>query len=296
MSNARRWTTRVTGARPAGTPASTRATGGCAATTQSCACSSTTRSPSAWTTGGDSGAVFFSAHQETIFSFQVPRLGPASLHRQPGRCWRFGVRPDVHTKSRTGREALKRPAAMGRVALDRFEVRVQDHDEPAVVRAERRLDRWVASQMLRCPTTSATSRSSKDWTGGLRSCPVLLLTQFATTAGVTMESESPTPDPAPAPLSTPSPTTARARRAGGRATEAGMAFQAGVTAWLAAHLVAGMPVGSRFGLSPTARIRSLRCETGEDLYRLVRHVMIHEIGHHFGFSDADMEFLESQAG
>ena len=38
------------------------------------------------------------------------------------------------------------------------------------------------------------------------------------------------------------------------------------------------------------------CETGEDLYRLVRHVMIHEIGHHFGFSDADMEFLESQAG
>jgi predicted Zn-dependent protease with MMP-like domain len=37
------------------------------------------------------------------------------------------------------------------------------------------------------------------------------------------------------------------------------------------------------------------CETGEDLYTLVRHVMIHEIGHHFGFSDDDMDYLESQA-
>lgn len=35
------------------------------------------------------------------------------------------------------------------------------------------------------------------------------------------------------------------------------------------------------------------CETGEDLAHLVRHVMIHEIGHHFGFSDEDMERLES---
>lgn len=34
------------------------------------------------------------------------------------------------------------------------------------------------------------------------------------------------------------------------------------------------------------------CETGEDLQALVRHVMIHEIGHHFGFSDDDMEALE----
>ncbi|MCW5752203.1 MAG: metallopeptidase family protein [Alphaproteobacteria bacterium] len=34
------------------------------------------------------------------------------------------------------------------------------------------------------------------------------------------------------------------------------------------------------------------CETGEDLKALVRHVMIHEIGHHFGFSDEDMEALE----
>ena len=34
------------------------------------------------------------------------------------------------------------------------------------------------------------------------------------------------------------------------------------------------------------------CETGEELGHLVRHVLIHEIGHHFGFSDADMEGLE----
>ena len=38
------------------------------------------------------------------------------------------------------------------------------------------------------------------------------------------------------------------------------------------------------------------CESGEDLAHLVRHVLIHEIGHHFGLSDADMEALEAQAG
>jgi len=37
------------------------------------------------------------------------------------------------------------------------------------------------------------------------------------------------------------------------------------------------------------------CETGENLVHLVRHVLIHEIGHHFGFSDADMEALEARA-
>jgi predicted Zn-dependent protease with MMP-like domain len=34
------------------------------------------------------------------------------------------------------------------------------------------------------------------------------------------------------------------------------------------------------------------CDSGEDLFALVRHVLIHEIGHHFGFSDADMERIE----
>jgi predicted Zn-dependent protease with MMP-like domain len=36
------------------------------------------------------------------------------------------------------------------------------------------------------------------------------------------------------------------------------------------------------------------CETGEDLEHVVRHVLIHEIGHHFGFSDADMERIEHE--
>ena len=36
------------------------------------------------------------------------------------------------------------------------------------------------------------------------------------------------------------------------------------------------------------------CESGEDLGDIVRHVLIHEIGHHFGFSDADMERIEAQ--
>jgi len=36
------------------------------------------------------------------------------------------------------------------------------------------------------------------------------------------------------------------------------------------------------------------CESGEDLGRLVRHVLIHEIGHHFGFSDEDMARIEAE--
>lgn len=34
------------------------------------------------------------------------------------------------------------------------------------------------------------------------------------------------------------------------------------------------------------------CEGDEALGHLVRHVLIHEIGHHFGFSDEDMEKIE----
>ncbi len=37
-------------------------------------------------------------------------------------------------------------------------------------------------------------------------------------------------------------------------------------------------------------------EAEEDLYRLVRNVLLHEIGHHFGFSDADIEALERESG
>ena len=35
-------------------------------------------------------------------------------------------------------------------------------------------------------------------------------------------------------------------------------------------------------------------ETGEDLYRLVRNVVIHEVAHHFGFSDAEIAALEAE--
>lgn len=35
------------------------------------------------------------------------------------------------------------------------------------------------------------------------------------------------------------------------------------------------------------------CESDEDLTDLVRHVLIHEIGHHFGFSDEEMAKIEA---
>jgi predicted Zn-dependent protease with MMP-like domain len=35
-------------------------------------------------------------------------------------------------------------------------------------------------------------------------------------------------------------------------------------------------------------------ETGEPLFQLVRNVLIHEIGHHFGLSDADIARLEGE--
>jgi predicted Zn-dependent protease with MMP-like domain len=64
----------------------------------------------------------------------------------------------------------------------------------------------------------------------------------------------------------------------------------------------GIPIGERSvdtsGTMPD-RIRLFRraildewIEDGEELEHLVRHVLIHEAGHHFGFSDADMHALE----
>lgn len=37
------------------------------------------------------------------------------------------------------------------------------------------------------------------------------------------------------------------------------------------------------------------CESEDDLKHVIRHVLIHEIGHHFGLSDADMERIERDA-
>lgn len=36
------------------------------------------------------------------------------------------------------------------------------------------------------------------------------------------------------------------------------------------------------------------CEAGEPLDKIIRHVLIHEIGHHFGLSDEDMARIEAQ--
>ncbi|MCZ6448632.1 MAG: metallopeptidase family protein [Alphaproteobacteria bacterium] len=36
-------------------------------------------------------------------------------------------------------------------------------------------------------------------------------------------------------------------------------------------------------------------ETGEPLWRVVRHVLIHECGHHFGLSDEEMARIEGEA-
>lgn len=37
-------------------------------------------------------------------------------------------------------------------------------------------------------------------------------------------------------------------------------------------------------------------ESGDSLEAVVTHVLIHEIGHHFGLSDADMDRIEAEAG
>ena len=38
------------------------------------------------------------------------------------------------------------------------------------------------------------------------------------------------------------------------------------------------------------------CESGDSLEALVSHVLVHEVGHHFGLSDADMERIEEATG
>jgi len=54
-------------------------------------------------------------------------------------------------------------------------------------------------------------------------------------------------------------------RAGGRATEAGMAFQAAVATWIAVHILVRQPVGGRFGINNQALPVSIRLETGDGL-------------------------------
>ena len=74
-------------------------------------------------------------------------------------------------------------------------------------------------------------------------------------------------------------------------------------AWELTGLYRGVPLGHKdAGSTPQAPdlvvlyrepILLEWIETGEDLFRLVRNVLIHEIAHHFGFSDADIAALEA---
>ncbi len=75
-------------------------------------------------------------------------------------------------------------------------------------------------------------------------------------------------------------------------------------AWELTGLYRGIPFGhADSGATPQAPDMILLyrepillewIETGEDLFRLVRTVLIHEIAHHFGFSDGDIAALESE--
>ena len=70
-------------------------------------------------------------------------------------------------------------------------------------------------------------------------------------------------------------------------------------------LYTGRPIGEQSSFMPgemPAMIQLFRrplidewAETGVSLEELVTHVIVHEVGHHFGFSDADMHAIESQA-
>ena len=71
-------------------------------------------------------------------------------------------------------------------------------------------------------------------------------------------------------------------------------------------LYSGVPIGERGAVGSRQEIDMIFlyrrpmldywCETGEDLVHVVRHVLVHEIGHHFGLSDEDMERIEEEAG
>ena len=62
-----------------------------------------------------------------------------------------------------------------------------------------------------------------------------------------------------------SATKTKPMRAGGRATEAGMAFQAAIATWFAVHILVRLPVGGRFGLNSAAMPTAIRLETGTAL-------------------------------
>ena len=76
------------------------------------------------------------------------------------------------------------------------------------------------------------------------------------------------------------------------------------SAWELTGLYQGIPLGERSTsdiVRMPDRIVLFRLailfewvELGEDLGRLVQNVVVHEIAHHFGFSDAEIEALEQE--
>ena len=77
------------------------------------------------------------------------------------------------------------------------------------------------------------------------------------------------------------------------------------TEWDILGLYQGVPLGEKSSMAPGAMpdmiflyrrpMLDYWAETGESLEALVTHVLVHEVGHHFGLSDADMERIEAEA-
>lgn len=71
-------------------------------------------------------------------------------------------------------------------------------------------------------------------------------------------------------------------------------------------LYSGRPVGEKSAFDAVALPDTIHLyrrplldewvETGVSLEALITHVVVHEVGHHFGLSDADMHALEDAAG
>ena len=78
------------------------------------------------------------------------------------------------------------------------------------------------------------------------------------------------------------------------------------SAWELTGLYRGVPLTERSVMAPVRlpdRIFLYReaillewIETGTDLFALVRNVVVHEIAHHFGFSDAEIAAIEGDEG
>ena len=64
---------------------------------------------------------------------------------------------------------------------------------------------------------------------------------------------------------------------------------------LARQSVSDVPQGPNMVFLYRRAILDYWAETDETLGSLVTHVLVHEIGHHFGLSDEDMERLEDEA-